>query len=142
MHMIQALEQLSLSAWPALEQVFHDGWIVRFSNGYTRRANSVNPIHPGTLPTSDKINFSEQFYRTRKQRVIFKMTQAAEPADLDSILESRGYKYEAPSLVMNAKIEALLPQPSARVESSPFATDQWLDAYASLNSVQQPSRDT
>ena len=38
------LEEVTLSAWPALQTVFVDGWVVRFSNGFGRRANSVNPL--------------------------------------------------------------------------------------------------
>jgi hypothetical protein len=48
--MIRFIEELSLSALPALETVFLDGWVLRFSNDYTRRANSINPLYAGTRP--------------------------------------------------------------------------------------------
>ncbi len=38
-----------MNAWPALSRIFLDGWVVGLSEGYTRRANSVNPLYPGTM---------------------------------------------------------------------------------------------
>jgi len=35
------IEELTLNAWPPLETLLFDGWILSFSDGYTRRANSV-----------------------------------------------------------------------------------------------------
>src|SRR5215510_5682818 len=102
--MTRTLEELSLGAWPALQTVFHDGWVLRFTNGYTRRANSVNPLYPGHLPLPEKIEFCERSYRSQQQRVIFKLTQAAQPPELDALLEARGYAREAPTSVMTCRI--------------------------------------
>jgi len=44
---IRSVEERSLNAWPSLHQMLYDGWVLRFSNGYTRRANSVSPIYRG-----------------------------------------------------------------------------------------------
>jgi len=57
--MIQRIEELSMNALPALSTVFLNGWILRFSNGYTRRANSVNPIYP-----------SIQYKHSREHRIM------------------------------------------------------------------------
>jgi hypothetical protein len=59
---IRELEKLSLSAWPADTELRLDGWALRFTRGYTRRANSVHPLHESTRPTAQKIRECEQLY--------------------------------------------------------------------------------
>ena len=71
---------------PTLETVYRDGWALRFSNGYTRRANSVNPLYPGSCPFDDDLREPEEFYRCHGQRVVFKLTGDSLPDGLDSAL--------------------------------------------------------
>ena len=140
--MIRLLEEVSLGAWPALATIFHDGWILRFADGYTRRANSVNPLYPGTIPIDEKIAFCESAYRAKGQRVVFKMTETAEPRDLDRILTERGYAAEARTDVMTC---GLADQPhiaSRRVREWHRADDAWLTACADLNGVATNHRAT
>jgi|LGOV01.1.fsa_nt_gb hypothetical protein len=33
--MIRFIEELSMSAWPALQTHLYDGWVLRISKGYT-----------------------------------------------------------------------------------------------------------
>ncbi|MDR2374804.1 MAG: hypothetical protein LBD96_00015 [Treponema sp.] len=44
-----AIEELSMNAWLSLQTLVYDGWIIRLANGYTKRANSVNPIYPSKI---------------------------------------------------------------------------------------------
>ncbi len=63
----RTIEELTLNAWPALQTVLYDGWLLRFADGYTRRANSVNPIYPSAVPLADKIAACERAYAARDQ---------------------------------------------------------------------------
>src|SRR5262249_29851311 len=54
------VEEAAMKAWPALEEVLLDGWLLRFSRGYTKRANSVNPLYPSALPLEDHVRQCEE----------------------------------------------------------------------------------
>ena len=43
--MVRHIKELAVNAWPSLQTLL-DGWVLRFANGYTRRANSVNLLYP------------------------------------------------------------------------------------------------
>src|SRR6478672_4265852 len=93
--MILPLEERALNAWPALQTVHYDGWVLRFAAGYTRRANSVQPLYPGALPPAEKIAYCAAVYAGRGQPPIYKLTPAAQPAVLDQALADLGYRQEA-----------------------------------------------
>ncbi|MBL8653878.1 MAG: GNAT family N-acetyltransferase, partial [Alphaproteobacteria bacterium] len=40
---IETLERRAFAAWPALRTATRDGWVMRFADGHTKRANSINP---------------------------------------------------------------------------------------------------
>jgi ribosomal protein S18 acetylase RimI-like enzyme len=94
--MIRAFEEISMNALPALKSMYYDGWIIRFAKAYSRRANSVNPIYHSTIDVEEKIRRCENLYRSAGQRVIFKLTDAVFPEDLDAELKRRGYEVDAP----------------------------------------------
>ena len=60
--MIRYLEELALNAWTSIQTVVYDGWLIRFSNGYTKRANSVNPIYESTGDLDRKIAYCENLF--------------------------------------------------------------------------------
>ena len=73
--LIRRVEELTISAWPALHTLLYDGWVLRLAAGFTRRANSVWPLYESTLGLERKVEACEQVYRRAEQRVVFKMTR-------------------------------------------------------------------
>ncbi|MEP7357214.1 MAG: GNAT family N-acetyltransferase [Anaerolineales bacterium] len=110
---VRFLEEVSLSAWPALQTVFVDGWVLRFSNGFGRRANSVNPLFHSVRPVEDNLAECEALYAARGQRVVFKISPAAQPPGLDDLLAQRGYALEALTSVQTLPFEPAVPLASA-----------------------------
>ena len=133
--MITHLEELSLNAWPAIQTVVYDGWLLRFADGYTRRANSENPLYASALEKDEKIDFCEELYRKRALPTVFKLTSAALPDTLDAALQAKGYQKDAPTSVQMLELEHVSLGPTAEVELKQELSTDWLAAFCDLSGV-------
>jgi len=126
------IEEASLNAWPALHQLLYDGWIIRLSNGYTKRANSVTPLYPSALEVEQNIAYCERLYRQQGLPPIFRLTSHACPPGLDEALAARGYRVMDPTLVWRLDLspDALSP-PSASWRQTTL--EEWLLTYTRLS---------
>lgn len=92
MWQIADLERVSLMMWNATEEIDYDGWILRFAGGYSGRANSVQTFGTSTLPLAEKVAYCEVIYEQKQIPILFKLTQATQPPELDAFLRERGYQ--------------------------------------------------
>ncbi len=131
-----ALEERSLNAWPALKQQVYDGWLLRFAQGYTRRANSVVPLYVGRLDLKEKIETCRQHYARQSLPTIFKVWPSRQGDVLDRLLQDRGFAREAETGVQTCGLDALcaLPEHGSALVEAEF-TETWFAAYIQLNGV-------
>jgi len=116
---IRRLEEITFRAWPALDTASHAGWLQRFSNGYTKRANSINALDPIFEFDSETIDTLEAPYRTRGLPPVWRITPLAPPA-ADGFLEARGYRRIEESLVQLTPLDgSLVPDPAVTIASHP-----------------------
>ena len=87
--MDRVIEEISLKAWPAFETINHQGWLMRFANGYTKRANSVTVLDQVDSDIEHKIIYCESEYRARKQKPIFRLLSFTNPQMLAQKLSAR-----------------------------------------------------
>jgi len=127
------VEEAALNAWPAPGNVFHDGWLLRFAYGFTRRANSVNVLRAGRPPAGHralaaKVAFCERVYAAASLPCVFRVTSLAAEPGLDAWLDRCGYRAIDETLVM------LAPAAPLAVAAVPSACDRgnWLQAYQQL----------
>jgi ribosomal protein S18 acetylase RimI-like enzyme len=125
---IRNLEILSLRSLPAQVNRYYDGWLMRFNNGYTRRANSVYPIYAQPDDVMATILHCEAEYNSVHQDVHFKMSPVAMPTDLDKMLEDRGYASSEPTFMQIADL-GKMDLDAVPVETSTFANETWVDTY-------------
>lgn len=140
--MIHTLEELAMNAWPALQTLLCDGWVLRLANGYTKRANSVHPLGAPRQPLETQIATCEAIYRARGQRAVFKLTPASRPAELDAALAARGYRLDSPTSVQTVALEhcAASAAPHVRWENHP--SPEWQAAFCSLSRVEARHQQT
>jgi ribosomal protein S18 acetylase RimI-like enzyme len=132
---IRHLEELSMNAWPALRTLLYDGWVVRFANGYTKRANSVNPLYFSTGSVEEKITACEQLYRRENLGVVFKMTSAVCPEDLDESLTRCGYRVHAPTSVQTLELAGVDGCPASDSTLAEAPSEEWLRDLCRLNGI-------
>lgn len=122
------IEEASLNAWPALHQVLLDGWLLRFTKGFTKRANCVVPLHPGSLDLAAKVRECENRYAREGLKTVFRLTDIDADRQIDSYLAARGYTVLDPTDVMvKPLIDATPPSLDPQIEALPRAL--WLDHY-------------
>jgi N-acetylglutamate synthase len=130
------IEEAALNSWPALQQVLFDGWVIRFANGYTKRANSVTPVYPSSLPAQEKIAFCEQRYREQHQPTIFRLPSLSDDAQvLDDLLAQREYRFADLTLVLSTTLPTNLATHNTMLNPAFQAAslDEWLSCYSCLN---------
>lgn len=123
-------EELSMNAHPSLRTQLYDGWVLRFSNGYTKRANSVYPIYISVMPPVEKIEQCEKIYFSQSSPSIFKVTHALS-GELDKILESRGYAVVEPTSLMTMSLRDF-NYVSKDFIVTDYASNEWLNSYFSF----------
>ncbi|MBI4220641.1 MAG: GNAT family N-acetyltransferase [Chloroflexi bacterium] len=125
-------EESSLRAWPALEEVAYDGWLVRFANGYTKRTNSVTVLNPGDGDFGGKIDACERLYRERGFRSVFRLLSFTAPEALDQALMARGYEMVEPSHVLHLPASEYRGTAKNTRDIVNAKRDEWLDLHARL----------
>ena len=143
-------EELSLNAHPAIQTQHFDGWILRFADGYTKRANSVSPLYASTknptnkgvrsalsqsgnseLALHEKIFECENRYFTLGLPAIFKLTDNSDP-NIDETLKRQGYTLVEPTYVMEMDMKNR-DFPLGDCIMTNCADELWLNSYFVLS---------
>lgn len=144
------VEEASLNAWPALQQQFYDGWVLRFAKGFTKRANSIVPLYPalpGSLvPIEERVRYCENLYAREQLHTIFRLTSISPYPGLDDFLARRGYSLLDPAVVQLRQFSSSPPTPqrySQTQNPTRFATvgiEPWLEIYSQLAQVPEAAK--
>lgn len=128
---IRGLEERALNAWPALQTVLIDRWLLRFSEGYTKRANSACSIDRDAAPLAEIGEEIEGLYARHGQKAIFRLNPFTRDEDAQW-LAGRGYREIEPTAIMTASLDgALWRDPDVMLAES--ADEAWVSGFAAGN---------
>lgn len=132
------LEEAALNAWPALQTALLGGWVARFANGYTKRANSATPLYtPDPAPAlEEQIAACEALYKRWEQPTIFRLPSfLPTTAVLDQTLAARGYHTLDETLVQTLDLDTVTVETRRGFLLLPRSEglDSWLNAFHALN---------
>jgi len=139
--MVRIIEEMSLNALPALETMIYDGWVLRFSRGYARRANSIYPLYQSKENINEKISKCEELYKSKGLDVIYKITKAAFPSNLDLLLEEYGYIIDAPTSVQGMNLDNVEEIKNESIICSSTINDEWFHSFCRMDNVSGEKRD-
>jgi GNAT superfamily N-acetyltransferase len=126
---IASLELLAHRTWPCRIEDRLGDWILRAADGFTRRANSCLPLGEPGIPFHDAVAHVERWYRQRGLEPCFKIIPGAD-AQLDPLLQARGWTIATPSRTMVRDLGPDLPKPAAEFFASRAPDPDWLNTVS------------
>ena len=126
-----ALEDVVARGWRAAETERLGGWLLRASDGFTGRANSILPLGRPDVPLDDALARARDWYAARGLQVQFQLPVEARRL-LDAELGERGWTASPPVAVLAARVDQLLAhaptdQPDVVITDRP--EESWLARY-------------
>ncbi|MFJ7744303.1 GNAT family N-acetyltransferase [Peribacillus sp. NPDC097295] len=139
--LIRKIEELSMNALPALQTQMDDGWILRYANGYTKRANSINPLYPSyDEDVIGKIGRSETAFTERNIQVAYKITPLASPDGLDHTLEALEYSIESRTSVQALSLTEMEAPNETNVLIYNEMPESRFHDFCRLNNIQESNQ--
>jgi GNAT superfamily N-acetyltransferase len=134
---VATLEYLAFNAWPAFQTLVQDDWLLRFADGYSKRANSVNALIAArqtpraTLET--RIGDAERLFARRGIRCVFRISPLMDP-QVAALLEARGWSPFEETMIMVADLPDSGAMP-AHVDVAEKRNEIWSRGYMTFNGV-------
>ncbi|SEQ39413.1 Acetyltransferase (GNAT) family protein [Treponema bryantii] len=133
---IQKFEEMCLNGHVALNTLLYDGWILKFSEGYTGRANSITVLYPSSKSFEEKVPFCEQAYKKQGLPCLFKITEI--DSELNDFLAKRGYEPVTPTDLMICDLTTS-PVTSEKDSSIEYifssVPDEWLPVFLKVHEI-------
>ena len=104
--LLSRVEDAGINASAPREQVWVDGWLVRFSPGKAKRARCVQAVAAGRMPLDERLARCAAIYAGVGLQPHFRITPFSLPDGLDEQLAARGMARIDDTRVMVASLDA------------------------------------
>ena len=130
-----------------MQQTLLDGWVLRFSKGFTKRSNSIVPLYSACDEShvEDKIRYCENLYAREQLQTVFRIPsflpdEMPQVGTLDGLLEKRGYQVQETSRVLCCNIPQPPDKPKPLAQAKFLALNEWLSVYCDLTGMAEPAQ--
>jgi N-acetylglutamate synthase len=141
--LVRTLEERLFNAWPALQTIHVDGWLLRMARGHTKRANAASAWLPGSIAPDDLIRTVKQLYRKAGIEPMVRITPLA-PEAMDPALAAAGWTHFDPTKVMVTSLAErvkLEGAPAVAVVLAEEPSADWIDGAARAYELADWQRD-
>ncbi|MEH6445818.1 MAG: hypothetical protein V7784_18135, partial [Oceanospirillaceae bacterium] len=141
----QNLERAAFQAWPAQQELEDQGIVLRYAQGYTKRANSANILQIENFDATELtaaveehylqiLNKIESYFTEKKLPSIIRIPSFSDANLFDLFLVAQGYQYQDKTLVLEMPIPCRARQ-DISINSTIVckAPDKWLESFCALN---------
>jgi N-acetylglutamate synthase len=134
--LVQQAEERLINVWPAPSTMLMDGWVVRFANGYSGRANSASALVPHATLSTDLIDRIEGLYHDASMLPTFRISPLAEDG-FEALLLARGYHVKNEASTMLLDLDSFDTRIDERIRMTAAPTADWLKG---VSIRQEPSK--
>lgn len=111
---VEAFERAGLKAWPCIEADWDGAWVRRASNGYTKRANSVQCFDPADDDDAgERLAAASRWLQARDLPPVMRITPLT-GARVIAALDRLGWHPLDPSHLFAMQLDATEPDPRVR----------------------------
>ena len=105
--LLARVEDAGINASAPPQQLWLDGWIVRFSPGAAKRARCVNAVAPGRMALDRKLALAASFTGDAGLPLVVRVTPFSQPPGFDRELAERGFEaFDETQVMVNTALAA------------------------------------
>jgi len=131
-----SIEELSMNAWPSLQTILYDGWVIRMSDGYGNRVNSVNPIYPSKIKLEEKLDYCDELFTRHKLLTTYKLIGCEEHRAIEDKLEKMNYQKIHETSIQVCDIHQAHNDYEGIITGDDFC-EPWIDSVAEFNHIEE-----
>jgi ribosomal protein S18 acetylase RimI-like enzyme len=124
-------EEACLNAWPGLRQVIHGDWLLRFADGMSRRANSVNPLRMDVTSIARDVAAFQELYRAQELPLIVRVPSFLDP-EVGHELERLHFTSEGETCTIHGEFAMAAVKTDTDIEVLSQASESWFSAMSKL----------
>jgi len=131
------IEELSMNAWPSLQTVLYDGWVIRLSDGYGNRSNSINPIYGSSIEFEEKHEYCDKLFTHHNLQTTYKLTSFKEHEVIEDKLKKMNYQKINETSIQVCELNASSQQNYGGIITGDDFSGSWINSVIEFNKIEE-----